>query len=108
MAVIMAMTAWPLLTRRGKGFLGSARFTAAALGAHALFQAVLWLVVPALLALVVYYCLQPLTRALIRAGLNHGTAAKVVAGVLFLGTVLFLLLLFSVAVAHAESGDGQV
>ena len=68
-----------------------------------LFQAVLWLVIPALLALVVYYCLQPLTQALIRAGLRHGTAAKVVAGVLFLATVLVLFMLFSVAASHAES-----
>jgi predicted PurR-regulated permease PerM len=68
-----------------------------------LFQAVLWLVIPARLALVVYYCLQPLTQALIRAGLRHATAAKVVAGVLALVTVLLLFLLFSVAVTHAES-----
>ena len=68
-----------------------------------LFQAVLWLVVPALLALVLYYCLQPLTQALIRAGLKHGTAAKVVAGLIFLATVLFLFLLFSLAVTHAAS-----
>ena len=68
-----------------------------------LFQAVLWLVIPALLALVVYYCLQPLTQALIRAGLKHGTAAKVVAGVLFLATVLVLVVLFTMAATHAES-----
>jgi predicted PurR-regulated permease PerM len=68
-----------------------------------LFQAVLWLVVPALLALVVYYCLQPLTQSLIRTGLRHGSAAKVVAGILFLATALFLFMLFSVAAAHAES-----
>jgi PAS domain S-box-containing protein len=40
MAIVMALTAWPLLARRGKAFLGSARFTAAALGGHALFLAV--------------------------------------------------------------------
>ena len=68
-----------------------------------LFQAVLWLVIPALLALVVYYCLRPMTRVLIRAGLRHGTAAKVVAGVLFLATLLVLFLLFSLAATHAAS-----
>jgi predicted PurR-regulated permease PerM len=67
------------------------------------FKAVLWLVIPALLALVVYYCLQPLTLTLIRAGLNHDTAAKVVAGVLFLVTALLLFLLFTVAMTHAAS-----
>lgn len=66
-----------------------------------LFQKVLWLVVPGLLALVSYYCLRPLVQALLRAGLRHRTAAKVVAGILFLVTVLGVALLLSLAATRA-------
>jgi predicted PurR-regulated permease PerM len=66
-----------------------------------LFERVLWLVVPGLLALVGYYCLQPLVQALVRAGLKHRTAGKVVAGLLFLAMVLGLILLLSLATTRA-------
>ena len=68
-----------------------------------LFQKILWLVIPALLALMVYYCLQPLARALMRAGLQHGTAAKVLAGILALATALAVLLALAVVASHASS-----
>src|SRR5437764_7521513 len=61
------------------------------------FQKSLWLVVPVLLALVLYYCLRPLVQALVRSGLKHRTAVKVVAGILFLETVLAVVLLTSIA-----------
>jgi predicted PurR-regulated permease PerM len=66
-----------------------------------LFQKILWLVVPGLLALVLYYCLQPLVQALIRVGFKHRTAARIVAGILFLATVLVLVLLMPVAASRA-------
>jgi predicted PurR-regulated permease PerM len=62
-----------------------------------LFERVVWLVVPGLLALVGYYCLQPVVQALVRAGLRHQTAGKVVAGLLFLVTVLGVVVLLSAA-----------
>jgi predicted PurR-regulated permease PerM len=61
------------------------------------FQKVLWLVVPVLSALVLYYCLRPLVQALVRSGLKHRTAVKAVAGILFLETVLAVVLLWSLA-----------
>src|SRR5262245_49383069 len=64
------------------------------------FQKVLWLVVPVLSALVLYYCLRPLVHALVRSGLKHRTAVKVVTGVLFLETVLMVLLLWSLSGAR--------
>src|SRR5437868_14613518 len=67
------------------------------------FQKVLWLVVPVLLALVLYYCLRPLVQALVRAGLKHSTAVKVVAGILFLETVLAVVLLSSTASSHSAA-----
>jgi predicted PurR-regulated permease PerM len=68
-----------------------------------LFEWVIWLVVPGLLALVGYYCLQPLVQALVRAGLKHRTAGKVVTGLLFLVTMLGVVLLFYVAATRAAS-----
>ena len=68
-----------------------------------MFERIIWLVVPGLLALVVYYCLQPVVQALVRAGLRHQTAAKVVAGLLFLVTVLGVVLLSSLAVTRAAA-----
>jgi predicted PurR-regulated permease PerM len=61
------------------------------------FQKVLWLVVPGLSALVVYYCLRPLVRRLVRAGLKPQAAARAVAGILFLGTVVAVVLLWPFA-----------
>jgi predicted PurR-regulated permease PerM len=66
-----------------------------------LFERVLWLVVPGLLTLVGYYCLQPLVRTLVRTGLKHRTAVKVVTGLLFLVTCLGVILLLSLASARA-------
>jgi len=68
-----------------------------------LFEWVIWLVVPGLLALVGYYCLQPLVQALVRAGLKHRTAGKVVTGLLFLVTMLGVVLLFYMAVTRAAN-----
>ena len=65
------------------------------------FQKGLWLVVPVLLALVLYYCLRPLVQVSIRWGLKHRTAVIVVAGILFLETVLAVVLLSSMASSHA-------
>ncbi len=66
-----------------------------------LFQKVLWLVVPCLLALVLYYCLRPSVQALVRAGLKHRTAAIAVAGILFFATVLAMVLFLPVVATHA-------
>src|SRR5208337_3263190 len=68
-----------------------------------LFERVLWLVVPGLLALVGYYCLQPLVQALVRAGLKHRTAGKVVTGVLFLVTCVGVFLLLSLATTRGAA-----
>src|SRR5205807_6862005 len=66
------------------------------------FQKILWLVVPGLLALVLYYCVRPVVQRLVRAGLRHGAAAIVVAGTLFLVTVLAVILLLPIVAARAS------
>jgi len=49
-----------------------------------LFQKILWLVVPGLLALMIYYCLRPLVERLVFLGVRHGMAVA--------GTVTLVLL----------------
>src|SRR5262249_60155487 len=39
-----------------------------------LFQKIIWLVVPGLLALMIYYCLRPLIDWLVLRGVSHGMA----------------------------------
>lgn len=72
------------------------------------FQKVLWLVVPGLLALVLYYCLRPLVRAFVRAGLSPQTAARAVTGVLFLLTVIVLVIAVPKIAAHASGWKTEV
>jgi len=72
------------------------------------FQKILWLVVPGLLALIFYYCLQPVVQVLVRAGLKHRTAAKVVAGVLAVITVLAVFLVLSIAASRAAGWKATV
>jgi predicted PurR-regulated permease PerM len=72
------------------------------------FQKVLWLVVPGLLALVLYYCLRPLVRAFVRAGLSPRTAARAVTGVLFLATVVALIVALPKAAARAGGWKSEV
>lgn len=59
-----------------------------------LFQRVLWLVVPFLLALVMYYALLPIKLRLVMGGLSHDRAATLVSGVtlaLVLGGVVVMV-----------------
>jgi predicted PurR-regulated permease PerM len=72
------------------------------------FQKVLWLVIPGLTALVVYYCTRPLAIRLVRAGLQPRTAARAVAGILFLATVLALVVALPVASARAAGWKSTV
>ena len=55
-----------------------------------LFQKIIWLVLPFLLALIVYYCLRPIVDALVVRGLPHQTAAKSVWLLLLLITVVMV------------------
>jgi len=52
-----------------------------------LFQRIIWLVVPGLLALMIYYCLRPLVERLVFRGIRHETAVTTILGVLLLITV---------------------
>jgi predicted PurR-regulated permease PerM len=71
----------------------------------ALLGHVLWLVVPSLLAIIVYYALFPLVRRLTLAGVQRSTAAALVAGVVFVGAAVAMVPLVSWVAAHADTGQ---
>ena len=71
----------------------------------ALLGHVLWLVVPFLLAIIVYYALFPLVRRLTLAGVQRPTAAALVAGVVFVGAALAMVSAGSWIAAHAGTGQ---
>src|SRR6476660_4243850 len=52
-----------------------------------LFQKILWLVVPGLLALMIYYCLRPLIERLVLRGVRHELAVFATVGFVVLVTV---------------------
>jgi len=52
-----------------------------------LFQKIIWLVVPGLLALMNYYCLRPLVERLVLRGVRHGLAVTCIVGVVLVITV---------------------
>ncbi|MBL8450194.1 MAG: AI-2E family transporter [Dechloromonas sp.] len=65
------------------------------------FQKILWLVVPFILALIIYYLLLPLKHRLLMAGVSHDGAAGLVAGSAFLALALGFVLLLPGVAAHA-------
>jgi len=65
----------------------------------------LWLVVPSLLAIIVYYALFPLVRRLTLAGVQRPTAAALVAGVVFVGAAVAIVPIVSWIAAHAGAGQ---
>jgi predicted PurR-regulated permease PerM len=75
-----------------------------------LFQKILWLVVPGLLALMNYYCLRPLVERLVLRGVRHETAATATVGVVLLVTIAIVVLsapfLFMRA-AHLQNAAGH-
>ena len=52
-----------------------------------LFQQIIWLVVPGLLALMIYYCLRPLVDRLVLRGISHAMAVTATVGVVLVITV---------------------
>ncbi len=70
-----------------------------------LFQKIIWLVLPVLLALIVYYCLRPVVNALVFRGLRHQTAAKCVW--LLLQLITAAIVLAAVLLVAAKAGTWQ-
>ena len=57
-----------------------------------LFQKIIWLVVPGLLALMIYYCLRPLVERLILSGVRHGLAVTGIVTVVLVITVAIVFM----------------
>lgn len=70
-----------------------------------LLKQALWLVVPFLAAVVVYYALFPAVRRLMLAGVHRPTAALFVAGVFVIVAILALIPAVSWTAAHAVSSQ---
>ena len=70
-----------------------------------LLKQALWLVVPFLVAVVVYYALFPPVHRLMLAGVPRATAASIVAGAFVVVAVLALVPAVSWTAAHAVSGQ---
>src|SRR3989338_10691594 len=66
-----------------------------------LFQKILWLVVPFLLALLLYYLLSPLSKKLVMAGLSSGFATTLLSGGFLIMVICALLLVYPMIIANA-------
>ena len=73
-----------------------------------LFQKILWLVVPGLLALMIYYCLRPLSEWLELRGVRHESAAAVLAGALVVATTAVICLTAVPLMAKATVLQGKI
>jgi predicted PurR-regulated permease PerM len=71
----------------------------------ALLKQALWLVVPFLLAIVLYYALFPAVRRLTLAGVARETAAAIVAGGFFIAAVVAMVPAVSWLAGNAVSGE---
>jgi len=71
-----------------------------------LFQRMIWLVVPFLLALMLYYCLRPAVDALVVRGMRHETAAKSVWALLQLIAAAIVLAAALLVLAKAGTWQG--
>jgi predicted PurR-regulated permease PerM len=69
------------------------------------FKQALWLVVPFLLAIILYYALFPAVRRLTLAGVDRETAAVIVAGVFIVLTLVAMLPTLPWLAAQAVSGE---
>ena len=71
----------------------------------ALLRQALWLVVPLLFAIILYYALFPAVRRLTLAGATRQTAAAIVAGAFFIATVAAMVPAVSWLAGNAVSGE---
>lgn len=71
----------------------------------ALLKQALWLVVPFLLAIILYYALFPAVRRLTLAGVARETATAIVAGGFFIATVVAMVPAVSWLAGNAVSGE---
>jgi predicted PurR-regulated permease PerM len=69
------------------------------------FQKIIWLLVPGLLALMLYYCIRPVVERSVRRGLSQNAAVNLVMGMFFLITLVVVVRAGLGIVAQARIGN---
>ncbi len=72
------------------------------------FKKILWLVVPFLLALILYYMLLPLSKKMILSGFSNTFAAISLSGMFLLGLTLTILSFYPLAIANADEWQASL
>lgn len=67
-----------------------------------MFKKILWLVVPFLFALILYYLLAPIAKRMVLAGFSSGMAAITLSGGMLLVTALVVFLFYPIAMANGQ------
>lgn len=73
-----------------------------------IFKKMLWLVVPFLLALILYYLLAPIAKKLVLSGLSNQLAAVALSGALLFGIGLAVLLFYPLTIANAQMWQDSI
>jgi len=73
-----------------------------------IFKKILWLVVPFLLALILYYLLAPLAKKMVLSGFSHRFAATTLSGAFLLLIGISLLMFYPLALARASAWQWNV
>lgn len=68
-----------------------------------LFKKLLWLVIPFLLALILYYLLAPVARKLVLLGISRAVAAVTLSSTFLIGFGLMIMLFYPYAISHLET-----
>jgi predicted PurR-regulated permease PerM len=74
------------------------------------FQKIIWLLVPGLLALMLYYCIRPVVERIVRRGLSQNAAVNLVMGTFFLITLVLVVragLGVAARIAEWQSGTAR-
>ncbi|MES2552875.1 MAG: AI-2E family transporter [Pseudomonadota bacterium] len=66
------------------------------------FKTILWLVVPFLLALILYYLLSPIAKKMVQSGFSHQLTAVSLSGAFLFAIGLAVLLFYPLTMANAE------
>ncbi|WP_082889272.1 AI-2E family transporter [Methylovorus sp. MM2] len=73
-----------------------------------IFKKILWLVLPFLLALMLYYSLAPIAKKMVQSGFSHRLAAVSLSGAFLLVIGIGLILFYPLAIAHAEKWQASL
>jgi len=73
-----------------------------------IFKKMLWLVVPFLLALILFYLLSPIVKKMVLSGFSNQLAAVTLSGALLVGIGLAVLLFYPLTIANADMWQASI